>query len=297
MIQFLKGQAVVFILKAISLLPFSAGQNLGALIGLFMWRLPSQTKKTVKRNLAVCFPEMGSGEADQLAKESMCHAGMLMTEMAMAWFWPSERIKEKIVRVQGNACIEDALKAGQGVIVAIPHVGNWEMLNFYLNNAYPGVAMYRPAKLEALDQVIRAGREKDGLQTVPTNVRGVKAMLKVLKQGGVSYIFPDQEPRPEGGVFAPFFAEPALTMSLVSRLVQKTDAQVVMAYAKRLPCHQGFEVVIKKSAEGIDSSRLDLSCAALNKSVESCVTDAPEQYQWAYKRFKRRPHNLPKLYL
>ena len=296
MIQFLKGHTVVFLLKAISLLPFSAGQNLGAWIGMLMWRLPTETKKTVKRNLAVCFPTMGSKEADQLAEDSMRHSGMLMTEMAMAWFWPSEKIQDKIIRIQGNACIEDALEAGQGVIVAIPHVGNWEMLNFYLNNAYPGVAMYRPAKLEALDQVIRAGREKDGLRTVPTNVHGVKAMLKVLKQGGVAYIFPDQEPRPEGGVFAPFFAEPALTMSLVSRLVQKTGAQVVMAYAKRLPCHQGFEVVIKKGVEGIDSNSLDFSCAALNKSVEMCVADAPEQYQWTYKRFKRRPNNLPKLY-
>ena len=35
---------------------------------------------------------------------------------------------------------------------------------------------------------------------------------------------------------------------------------------------------------------------ALNQSVEECVNDCPEQYQWEYKRFKRRPAGLSRLY-
>lgn len=297
MIQSVKGFLAVLVLRVISWLPFSVGQQFGAGIGALMWQLPTRTRRVVERNLVVCFPELGPLEREGLAKESMRHAGMLIAEMAMAWFWPSERIQKKILRVQGNQYIDEAVASGRGVIVAVPHVGNWEVLNFYLNNAYPGVAMYRPAKLKALDEVIRKGREKDGLRTFPTNALGVKSMFKALKKGQVAYIFPDQEPKPEGGVFVPFFGESALTMSLVSRLVQKTGAQVVMAYAKRLPSHQGFEVIIKQAVDGVDCLPLEASCSALNASVEMCVKDAPEQYQWAYKRFKRRPNNLPKVYL
>jgi len=297
LIQSVKGYLAVWMLRMVSWLPFSAGQTLGMTIGTVMWCLPTRTKKTVEQNLKVCFPNMDVTERDRLVFDSMRHTGMLMVEMAMAWFWPSNRIQDRIIRVQGNDCIDDAQARGQGVIVAVPHVGNWEVLNFYIANAYPGVAMYRPAKLAPLDKVIRKGREKDGLQTVPTDIHGVKSMLKALKQGQITYILPDQEPKLKGGTFAPFFGESALTMSLVSRLVQKTGAQVVMAYAKRLPAHQGFEVIIKKASNGIDDSTLEASCAALNESVEMCVLDAPEQYQWTYKRFKRRPDNQPKLYV
>jgi len=60
-----------------------------------------------------------------------------------------------------------------------------------------------------------------------------------------------------GSVFAPFFGVPALTMLLINRLARAT---------------------------------------ALNRGIEDAVNTCPEQYLWAYKRFRRRPEGMPKLY-
>jgi KDO2-lipid IV(A) lauroyltransferase len=38
------------------------------------------------------------------------------------------------------------------------------------------------------------------------------------------------------------------------------------------------------------------AAAALNRSVESCIADCPEQYQWEYKRFKKQPDGAPRRY-
>jgi KDO2-lipid IV(A) lauroyltransferase len=38
------------------------------------------------------------------------------------------------------------------------------------------------------------------------------------------------------------------------------------------------------------------SLAALNRSVEAVVREAPAQYQWEYKRFKARLDGAPDLY-
>lgn len=78
-------------------------------------------------------------------------------------------------------------------------------------------------------------------------------------------------------------------MTLLSKLAQKTGAQVVSAYAKRLPKGKGFEVIIVPADPDIYSNDINLSVAALNRSIEECIKDAPAQYQWEYKRFKIGP--------
>ena len=41
-------------------------------------------------------------------------------------------------------------------------------------------------------------------------------------------ILPDQQPKAGEGEFAPFFGKPALTMTLLGRLAQRSGAQVLL---------------------------------------------------------------------
>ena len=55
-------------------------------------------------------------------------------------------------------------------------------------------------------------------------------------------LLPDQVP-PEGmGVWAPFFGQPAYTMTLAARLVQQTGAAVAVLVTERLPRGAGYVV-------------------------------------------------------
>jgi KDO2-lipid IV(A) lauroyltransferase len=102
-------------------------------------------------------------------------------------------------------------------------------------------------------------------------------------------ILPDQQPKAGEGQFAPFFGTPALTMVLLSRLAQRTGATVLFAFAERLPNGAGFRIHILPAPHGIADDDLPTAVAALNRGVEDCVCIAPEQYQWAYKRYSIRP--------
>ena len=114
-------------------------------------------------------------------------------------------------------------------------------------------------------------------------------MPKALKRGEQIGILPDQEPKLEGGVFASFFSVQALTMTLVSGLIARTGAKVVCGYAERLPKGRGYGVHFKQVDPLIYDPDLKESVEGLNRSVEACVKQLTEQYQWEYKRFKRRP--------
>jgi Kdo2-lipid IVA lauroyltransferase/acyltransferase len=128
---------------------------------------------------------------------------------------------------------------------------------------------------------------------VPTNRQGVVQLLRALERGEIVGILPDQEPDLSGGEFAPFFGKDALTMTLAARLANKTGAAVLCGFARRLPESAGFELVYRRADPQVASTEPLLAATALNRSVEACVLEEPMQYQWEYKRFKKRPPTDP----
>ena len=52
---------------------------------------------------------------------------------------------------------------------------------------------------------------------------------------------------------------------------------------------QGYQIIVEAADEQIYSENIDESVAALNRTVEKSVNKAVEQYQWEYKRFRKRP--------
>jgi KDO2-lipid IV(A) lauroyltransferase len=81
-------------------------------------------------------------------------------------------------------------------------------------------------------------------------------------------------------------------MTLVTNLIQRTGARAVCCYCKRLPGGK-YELVFREVDKDLYAADPDTALAGLNKSVERCVRDCPEQYQWQYKRFRFLP-NLEK---
>ena len=284
-----KASLSLHLLKLTAKLPLSLLQRLGKYLGWFVAQLPIGVTRVTQKNIELCFPELTSVSQRHLTVQTMMHTGQLMMEIGLAWFRSVEENLRFIIKVKNQAVMDAAAEEGKGVIVIAPHLGNWEWLNSYTSQRYPGVMVYSPPKLAQFDAILRQSREIGGGQLAPANAAGIKMVYKHLKQRGVVYILPDQVPGKEGGIVAPFFGVPAVTMTLVSRLANKTGAKVVAVYGKRLPAHKGFEVVYLDADERIYSQDVQTSVTGLNATVEACIRDVPEQYQWSYKRFKRCP--------
>lgn len=208
--------------------------------------------------------------------------------MGKAWLLPMEKTLSFIVEAEGIEAFEAAHKEGNGVILLAPHLGNWEFYGFYLCEEIDSTWLYQPPKYAALDKLITQTRSRAGVKMAQTNQRGVAEVFKALKNGEVVGVLPDQVPPLEGGTHVPFFGVSALTMNLVSKLVQKTDARVFCGFAKRLPASKGFKVIIEEAEKEIYSKDLLQSVLALNRSVENSVLKAIEQYQWEYKRYRKQ---------
>lgn len=292
----LRGITVVALLRILSWLPFAVLQRLGNWLGHLFYILDTRSRRTTETNLLHCFSHWSAKQRDEFTRRSLQEAAKTTVEMGALWHWPSEKTLALIREIHGQPLLNEALAKKRGVIVLAPHLGNWELVGLFLAQVAKVTSLYAPAKMPALDRLVYKGRSRNGAHLVPTNASGVKALLKALKAGEMVGILPDQVPEASSGVFVPFFGQPALTMTLVMSLIQRTGAEVVCCYAKRRSDRQGFDICLLPAEAMIKEKDEIVAVTAMNASVERCVNDCSEQYQWGYKRFRARPPGSKNIY-
>lgn len=284
------------ILYLFAIIPLWLNHGFGYLIGLLSYVFNNEIRYAARINIRYCLPELPALRQSRLVQRYLIETGKTLFETSALWLWSGKRILKLVKSVHGEELIIQARTEGRGVIFAMPHLGAWEMLALYCSNRYPMTTMYRPPNLKAIDKVVRRGRERFGARLMPTNNRGVKALLGALSNGETIGILPDQEPGQGQGEFAPFFGVQAYSTTLLSRLVQKTNAVVIFTYAERLSWGRGYHIHFLSAPEEINTPDLQQSVAAVNKGVELCVKACPHQYQWGYRRFKSRPPGAESFY-
>ncbi|HMB42661.1 MAG TPA: lipid A biosynthesis lauroyl acyltransferase, partial [Luteimonas sp.] len=187
----------------------------------------------------------------------------------------------------GGELLDAALAKKKGLIIAAPHFGNWELLIEVLAARAPFTLVYRVPEKPAGDVFLRLARGGNNVQLVHAETNAMRPLWKALMDGGMVGITPDQQPKFGGGEFAPFFGKQALTLSLIPKLAARSGAPVLFAWTEPVP--GGFDVHFEMAAEKIASADIVEATAAMNAQVEAIARRDPDQYQWTYKRYSRRP--------
>lgn len=277
-----------FAIKLAGGLPLPAARALGALIGRLSYRAGGRPVDVSRDNLRRCFPHLSAEERETLTRESLVQTAMTAAEAPAIWAQTWSRLRRYVRSLDGFSLIEKQQQTGRGLLLLAPHLGNWEIMGPVMPRCVDKITfMYQPTGMEAIDRLMIRGRSKDGVKLAPTTRKGVSQVLKALQAGEVVSILPDQVPDEGSGQTASFFGHPAQTMTLVYKLIQRTGCDVLMIFAKRVT--GGFQLVVREADSAVRDSDINTSLDALNRSVEACVREVPEQYQWEYKRFKGAP--------
>ena len=291
----IKQRLAVLLVKGLAKLPLSVSQCLGRLFGRLNWWFSKKAVHFTRTNIAHCLPHLNQTQQNELAKSSLVSAGELVAELSATWIWRAKKLAKLHLEYDNFSVLEEKYKAGKGVLLLSPHLGNWEMLLPLMSREFEIAAMYKPPRMEAMDALIRQVREKDGAEVFPANTSGIRSILKAVKAGKLTLLLPDQEPAENAGVFVPFFNQPAWTMTLPAKIIKKTECAVVFSVVVRTSV--GFKLVIRE-AEDLDLEwSLEALSHKINQQMETLIMEYPEQYQWSYKRFYKQPDNQPQIYL
>jgi KDO2-lipid IV(A) lauroyltransferase len=275
------------ILKLLGALPLGLVRLIAKLVALPLFFLPNDLRRICQINLQIAAPNPNRQQAKAQLRKTIESSILTAFEMPVVWQHSNNWLNKKILAMENASLLNDALQHQQGVIAICPHVGNWEVFGRKLPQFGATTNLYQPPKYTAMETLVRAGREKSGATLVPTNQRGVAALLKALRRGEIIGILPDQVPKNNSALFVDFFGQPAFTMTLVHSLIKKTHCKVVLGYALRF--RNGFKIIFKEAPLSIYSSDEYESVSALSQMVEMATEEAIEQYQWGYKRYKKQP--------
>jgi KDO2-lipid IV(A) lauroyltransferase len=253
--------------------------GVGALLGWLTWLASPTYRRRIRDNAAL------AGYSFAQVRPCVAHAGRMVAEMPRLWFGAAVP-----TRWTGSDVVDAAYASGRGVVFLTPHLGCFEITAQMLGARYvdrhgPLTVLYRPARQAALREVVETARRREGLETAPTTLSGVRQMIKALRAGRAVGLLPDQVP-PEGqGVWSPMFGKPAYTMTLAARLILQTGAVPVLVWGERLPHAQGFCLHASDRPEPL-SSELETAVGQINRAMEGLIRQCPGQYLWGYGRYK-----------
>jgi len=273
-------------LKLTSLLPWQAAIALHRRLGRALWYLLPRSRRVVRRNLEICFPELTAAQIDSLARRHFENIGASLAEIALAWFDTPPRAKPP-ARIEGLEHLHAALAKGKGVILFTGHFTTLEIANQCLKPEIPRFAfMYRPRNSPLLNEMQTRGRQRTAhVSLANTAIRG---MLRELGRNAAVWYAPDQAYISNSAELMPFFGEPAMTNTGTSRLARLSGAVVVPLHFRRLENGAGYLLRLEAPLEGFPSDDLGEDPRRLTAVLERFIRECPEQYFWTHRKFKNR---------
>ncbi|QIL19297.1 lauroyl acyltransferase [Thermomonas sp. HDW16] len=255
--------------------------------------LNGREARVARRNLELIRPDLDHAARDALLRDILRTTARQAFETLRLWTRPGARNLTDLVEIHGEALFDAALADDRGLVVAAPHMGNWEMLNQWLASKTPLAILYRPPESAIGEAFLRRVRANAGgdVEQVRAEAAGVRTLLKRLQKGGVVGILPDQQPKAGEGEFAPFFGKQALTMTLLGRLAERSRARVLFCWCERLPGSSPprFALHVQAAPDAVADADPQRAVTALNAGVEVIARRDFAQYQWTYKRYTLRP--------
>jgi KDO2-lipid IV(A) lauroyltransferase len=278
-------------LKWLAKLPLPMLQRIAQTIGQFVAAFPhTGVYRTVLRNIERAHPKQSPQWHQHTTKASIISTAMTALEFAKTWGMPPGYSYKQIRDVHGRELFLESINSGDGVMCIVPHWGTWEFMNAWVNEHTAPTIMYKPGKQPGVDALVWEARSRLRANIVPTDDSGVRATFKALRKGGFTAILPDHTPNDNGGIFAPFFGTSTWTGVMVPKLIQRTKCRVIVMGCIRRNDGHGFDLYILPADPAVHDDDLASAAAAMNRSMETLVAIAPEQYQWTYKRFKKNEH-------
>ena len=275
------------IFKFFGILSLPSLHRLGAALGWIIYCCSPKSAVIIKNNIKASGLAKNPEQFKQILHKNIAESGKAVLETIGIWQKKQAEILPLVRQVHGWEIVKDALQRGKGIIFLTPHLGCFEITSIYYGSKHPITVLYRAPKLKFLQQFILQGRTRAGVTLAEANAAGVRKLMQALKRNEAIGILPDQIPAAGEGEWADFFGKPAYTMTLASKLAEKTGATVIMAFGERLPDGAGFDIHITR-LQSIANTTL------LNKAIEQQITLNPAQYLWRYDRHKQRRHAMQK---
>jgi Kdo2-lipid IVA lauroyltransferase/acyltransferase len=277
----------VAVCMGLARLPWPVQRTMGAAVGWLALRLMPGRRRAARTNLALCLPELSEQQRERLLRENFRDVGIGLFEFARAW-WGTASPMRNTARIEGLDTLHRLQADGRGVLLVSGHFMTLEMCGRLVCDHVPLAGMYRRHRSPVMEWAVLRGRLRYASAMFGNG--DTRAAIRHLKRGGLLWYAPDQDMRGKDTVFAPFFGIPAATITATHQFARLTGCAVVPFFHRRKGDRYVLRIGEPLAPFPTDDAVADSS--AVNAAIEAMVREAPSQYLWLHRRFKRQPDGV-----
>ena len=220
--------------------------------GLMDWVADQITKRNpsavqrLRSNYLLVRPDLVEPELEATVKEGMRSYLRYWCDTFRLPLWSSEEIIQSTTVINDHL-LRDALAAGKGAIVSLPHAGNWDRAGaYYCETGAPVVTVAEHLEPERLFRKFLAYRESLGMEVLDASARSLALLSQRLRQGRLVALVADRD-LSRNGVDVTFFGHPARMPAGPAVLSIKTGAPLLTAFVRYI--ETGIEIHFEPAIE------------------------------------------------
>jgi KDO2-lipid IV(A) lauroyltransferase len=281
-------------------LPEPVAAGLGRTIADLAWRKRGKGVLRLEANLARVVPDATPQRLRQLSRAGMRSYLRYWMESFRLPAWSTERIKAGFTP-QDVHHLTDGLASGKGVILALPHMGNYDLAGAWVTTKLetPFTTVAERLKPETLYDRFVAYREGLGMEVLPhTGGAAFGTLARRLRAGGLVCLVADRD-LSASGVEVKFFGETTRIPAGPAMLAQQTGALLlpVTLWYDSSPIMRGrVHPPIEVPETGTRAEKTSVMAQALADAFATGIADHPEDWHMLQRlwlcdleRFEERP--------
>jgi len=275
-------------------LPENSAYKLAYWLSDFLVKRNGKSVQRLRSNLSRTQPGITALNLDLLLIEAMRSYMRYWVDTFRLPDWSDERIIETVT-VTNEHLLTDAIAAKTGVIVAVPHAGNWDHAGAYF--CAQGIRLVTVAerlKPEKLFLKFLAYRQAMGMEVLPLDGRVLNTLQERLNEGALVALVSDRD-LSRSGIEVEFFGGKARMPAGPALLALRTKAPLITAFVSYTDngVHIEFRNVVLPN-RGDESSKVQEIVQMTAQYFEDGISENPQDWHmlqriWVDGDFKERP--------
>jgi len=259
--------------------PFASAT--ASMIGLGMSNSMRDKRSMIERHLRRVDPSLRGLALRQAVQQSFdSYARYYVDSFRLPLL--SARTVDAGFTTEGLHSVDDAIAAGTGVILALPHLGGWEWAGRWLvERGHRMTVVVEPLEPPELFEWFKDLREGLGMKVVPLGPRVAGTVLKALADNQVVCLLCDRDLE-RTGIRVEFFGEETTLPAGPAMLSIRSGAPLVPVGVYFTPRYNGHHAVVRPPLPIERTGRLrdDVAAATqmLAHELEYLIRRAPEQW-------------------
>ncbi|CAN2203653.1 HtrB Lauroyl/myristoyl acyltransferase [Candidatus Nanopelagicaceae bacterium] len=264
--------------KIVGLLPEKSAYALFYKISSYLYKKNGKSVRRLRTNYTVVKPELSDEEIEKLVVDGLESYMRYWCDTFRIHRWSSQRIQSTVTTTNDHL-LRNPMNEGKGVIIALPHSGNWDHAGAYFcQEGIPLVTVAEILKPEKLFIKFLRYREEMGFEVLGLDARAFVTLIKRAREKRLIALVADRD-LSSSGIPVTFFGRTAKMPAGPAVLAIKEGLPLVVAHVSYTEkgIHIDFHA-IDVPAQGGEEARIAATVQNVAKTFEIGISKRPEDW-------------------